>query len=201
MCQPLPYADFRWVDDVSSFDASSIALDSPTGYILEVDLEYPQHLHNAHTDLSFSPTRDKPSSKRDLKLLATLYDKKHYVIHYRNLKQCTRYDLCVTKIQRILQFSQFPRLRNYIELNTHFRTVKNRAKLKSRIDITVHAVNAGTRDKFNTVDQCSELIALFRPISEATLTIPLLPFKAQPPIARVTLIHRSVRQAVSPNRH
>jgi len=31
-----------------------IALDSSTGYILEVDLEYQQHLHlNAHTDLPF----------------------------------------------------------------------------------------------------------------------------------------------------
>ena len=80
MCQPLPYADFQWVEDVSNFDVSSIALDSPTGYILEVDLEYPQHLHNAHTNLPFCPTRDKPPGKRENKLLATLYDKKRYVI-------------------------------------------------------------------------------------------------------------------------
>ncbi|XP_071579828.1 uncharacterized protein [Temnothorax nylanderi] len=39
MCQPLPYAEFRWVEDVSNFDFNAIALDSPTGYILEVDLE------------------------------------------------------------------------------------------------------------------------------------------------------------------
>ncbi|XP_071571453.1 uncharacterized protein [Temnothorax nylanderi] len=39
MCQPLPYANFRWVEDVSNFEFSTIALDSPTGYILEVDLE------------------------------------------------------------------------------------------------------------------------------------------------------------------
>ncbi|KYN50341.1 hypothetical protein ALC62_14060, partial [Cyphomyrmex costatus] len=47
MCQPLPYADFRSIDDVQNFDFSTIALDSPTGYILEVDLEYSQHLHDA----------------------------------------------------------------------------------------------------------------------------------------------------------
>ncbi|KYN27445.1 hypothetical protein ALC57_03154 [Trachymyrmex cornetzi] len=40
MCQPLPYAEFRWVKDVVNFEASAIAPDSPTGYILEVDLEY-----------------------------------------------------------------------------------------------------------------------------------------------------------------
>ncbi|KYN42710.1 hypothetical protein ALC56_02869 [Trachymyrmex septentrionalis] len=60
MCQLLPYAKFRWVEDAANLDASAIALDLPTGYILEVDLEYSQHLHNRHTDLSFCPTRDKP---------------------------------------------------------------------------------------------------------------------------------------------
>ena len=69
MCQPLPYANFRWVDDVTNFNIIDIALDSPIGYILEVDLEYPQHLHDVHTDLPFCPTRDKPPGKRQDKLL------------------------------------------------------------------------------------------------------------------------------------
>jgi len=80
----------------------TITLDSPTGYILEVDLEYPQHLHDAHTDLPFCSTRDKPPSKREDKLFVTLYDKKRYIIHYRNLQQCTRHGLQVTKIYRVL---------------------------------------------------------------------------------------------------
>ncbi|XP_053997335.1 uncharacterized protein LOC128886433 [Hylaeus anthracinus] len=87
MCQPLPYAEFRWVDKVANFDVSSIAADSPTGYILEVDLEYPQRLHDIHADLPFCPTRAKPPGKREDKLLATLYDKQRYDIHYRNLQQ------------------------------------------------------------------------------------------------------------------
>ncbi|KYN21767.1 hypothetical protein ALC57_05868, partial [Trachymyrmex cornetzi] len=122
MCQPLPYAEFRWVEDAANFDVSAIAQDSPTGYILEVDLEYPQHLHDQHIDLPFCPTRDKPPGKREDKLLATLYDKQRYIIHYRNLQQCTRHGLRVTKIHRILQFTQSPWLREYIELNTQFRT-------------------------------------------------------------------------------
>jgi len=51
-------------------------------------------IHNiftVRTDLPFCPTRDKPPGKRRNKFLATLYDKKRYVIHYRNLQQCTRY--------------------------------------------------------------------------------------------------------------
>jgi len=123
MCQPLPYANFRWID-ISNFNVMNVALDSPTGYILEVDLEYPQHLHDAHADLRFCPTRDKPSGKREDKLLATLYDKKCYVIHYWNLQQCTRHGLW-GKIHRVLQFAQSPWLRDYIQLNTDFRTRAN----------------------------------------------------------------------------
>jgi len=47
MCQPLPFANFRWIDDVSNFNVMDVALDSPTGYILEIDLEYPRHLRRA----------------------------------------------------------------------------------------------------------------------------------------------------------
>ncbi|XP_067205407.1 uncharacterized protein [Linepithema humile] len=122
MCQPLPYAKFRWVDDVASFDVMSVASDSATGYVLEVDLEYPVNLHDAHADLPFCPTCDKPPGKRKFKLLATLYDKQRYVIHYRNLQQCVRHGLRIAKIHRVLQFAQSPWLRGYIELNTQFRT-------------------------------------------------------------------------------
>jgi len=72
MCQSLPCGGFRWVvENVSNFDVSAIAMDSPIGYILEVDLEYPQYLHDEHIDLPFCPTRDKPPGKWEDKLLAT----------------------------------------------------------------------------------------------------------------------------------
>ena len=123
MCQPLPYTKFQWVENIANFDVMSVASDSATGYVLEVDLAYPVNLHDAHADLPFCPTRDKPPGKREVKLLATLCDKQRYVIHYRNLQQCIRHGLQVTKIHRILQFTQSPWLRGYIELNTHFRTL------------------------------------------------------------------------------
>ncbi|KYN41485.1 hypothetical protein ALC56_04090 [Trachymyrmex septentrionalis] len=46
--------------DPSNLDVSAIAQDSLTGYVREVDLEYPERL-NEHVDLPFCPTRDKPN--------------------------------------------------------------------------------------------------------------------------------------------
>jgi len=88
----------------ANFNVSAIAPNSPTGYILEVDLEYPQYLHNRHTDLLFCPTCDKPPGKREDEFLATLYNKQHYIIHYWNLQQY--HGLHVTRIHRVLQFAQ-----------------------------------------------------------------------------------------------
>ncbi|EZA58861.1 hypothetical protein X777_01036 [Ooceraea biroi] len=122
MCQPLPSSGFRWVEDISTLDVNAIPPDSPTGYILEVDLKYPRYLHDAHADLPFCPTRKAPPDKRQEKLLATLRDKERYVIHYRTLQQCTRHGLRVKRIHRALEFAQSAWLRDYIELNTGFRT-------------------------------------------------------------------------------
>ncbi|XP_018314237.1 uncharacterized protein [Mycetomoellerius zeteki] len=153
MSQPLPYAEFQWVKDVANFDVSTIAPDSPTSYILEVDLEYPQHLHDAHADLPFCPTRDKPPGKRENKLLATLYDKQRYIIHYRNLQQCTRHGLRVTKIHRVLQFAQFPWVREYIQLNTNFRTRAKNDFKKNLYELMNNAVFGKTMENVrNHVD-------------------------------------------------
>ncbi|XP_067216994.1 uncharacterized protein [Linepithema humile] len=146
MCQPLPYAKFRWVDNVENFDVMSVASDSATGYVLEVDLEYPVNLHDAHSDLPFCPTRDKPPGKRELKLLATLYDKQRYIIHYRNLQQCVLHGLRIAKIHRVLQFAQSPWLRGYIELNTQFRTLASNEFEKNLYKLMNNAVFGKTME-------------------------------------------------------
>ena len=40
----LPYGGFKWLKNVVNFDVNSISEKSPIGYILEVDLEYPEEL-------------------------------------------------------------------------------------------------------------------------------------------------------------
>ena len=48
----LPYGGFKWLKSVDNFDVNSISEKSPIGYILKVDLEYPDELHALHSDYS-----------------------------------------------------------------------------------------------------------------------------------------------------
>ena len=53
----LPYSGFKWLKNVNGFDVNSINEDSPIGYILEVDLEYPDELHVLHNDYPLAPEK------------------------------------------------------------------------------------------------------------------------------------------------
>lgn len=92
MSQSLPFDDFKWVDDetlIETFNVHNVSDDANTGYILEVDLEYPTNLHELHSDLPYCIEQKVPpnSHSKIPKLMATLYNKNKYVIHYRNVKQ------------------------------------------------------------------------------------------------------------------
>ena len=45
MSEYLPYEVFKWLKNIDKFDIMSISNKGPIGYILEVDLEYPDELH------------------------------------------------------------------------------------------------------------------------------------------------------------
>ena len=51
----LPYGGFKWLKNVDNFDVNSFSENSPIGYILEVDLEYPEELHVLHNDYPLAP--------------------------------------------------------------------------------------------------------------------------------------------------
>ena len=57
MSQYLPYGGFKWLNNVDKFDVMSINDKSPTGYFLEVDLEYPDELQELHNDYPLAPEK------------------------------------------------------------------------------------------------------------------------------------------------
>ena len=139
MSQPLPVSDFQWIQDPSHLDVLQVSDDSDLGYILEVDLAYPEHLHDQHNDYPLAPETMKitpdmlsPYSQQlaeglDLKtgsvekLVPNLQDKQKYVLHYRSLKLYLSLGMKLTQIHRALQFKQRPWLKSYIDLNTSKR--------------------------------------------------------------------------------
>ncbi len=72
------------------------------GYYFKVDLEYPQELHDKHSDFPYCPENILNGEELP-KLLTTLYDKNNYVLDYLNLKQAIEAGLKLKKIRKVIQ--------------------------------------------------------------------------------------------------
>lgn len=57
MSQPLRYAEYQWFDrdEIESLDVCNVNDDYDIGYILEVDLHYPESLRNLYSDFPPHP--------------------------------------------------------------------------------------------------------------------------------------------------
>ena len=62
MSEFLPQEGFKWLKNVDEFDVMSISEKSPTGYFLQVDLQYPDELHELHNDYPLAPEKRAVSS-------------------------------------------------------------------------------------------------------------------------------------------
>ena len=134
MSQPLPYRNFRWVEA-----SGVIPKKKGIGHIYEVDLEYPEELHDLHNDYPCAAEKIKVTDEmlsdycREIKnkfkissgnvhkLIPTLKDKKNYVLHEENLKLYLSLGLKLKKIHRVLEFDEKPWLKEYIDFNTEKR--------------------------------------------------------------------------------
>ena len=142
MSQYLPTGGFEWLSpkQIEKINLGKYTENSNKGMILEVDLEYPQELHDLHNDyplaaekLCMTKNMLSPYCKQILekfnitigqvkKLIPTLADKQKYVLHYRNLQLYLDLGLKLKKVHRVLQFNQSPWLKEYIDFNTQKRT-------------------------------------------------------------------------------
>lgn len=121
MSQYLPLNQFKWCEDKFTEDTiKQIPEQSSVGYMFEVDLEYPSHLHKWHKDYPMCPEKQTTPAGHT-KLLLTLYHKQRYVVHYRMLQLILQQGLVLKQIYRVLQFEQSQWLKPYIDLNTELR--------------------------------------------------------------------------------
>ena len=147
MSQYLPIGEYRWAregDEMENVPLEQFTRNlmnvSPTaekGFILEVDLEYPEELHEEHNAYPLAPEcmsvekdwlspyqlnllGNSPLHKIE-KLVPNLRKKEKYIVHYRNLQLYLSLGMKLTKVHRILEFKQSPWMQPYIEMNTDFR--------------------------------------------------------------------------------
>ena len=61
MSEVLPIGDFPFLpeDEVASFDLDATTKSDHYGYILEVDLKYPEHQHDSHSDYPLAAVKLK----------------------------------------------------------------------------------------------------------------------------------------------
>ena len=133
MSSYLPYGRFKWLKIVDGFNVNSISVKIPIGYFLEVNLEYPDELHELHNDYPLAPEKlavssdmlsnycKKIADKYEIKvgdvkkLIPNLGNKTNYVVHYRNLQLYLSLGMKLTKIHRVLKFKLSDWMKKYVD--------------------------------------------------------------------------------------
>ena len=161
----LPWKNFRWMTpkEVAAFNPlTDIDPEGEKGFILEVDLDYPESLHVLHSSFPLAPenisiTEDmlSPYSSECLKtvygqtrykakkLTSTFQPRRNYLVHGKNLLYYIKSGLKLTKIHRIVTFTQGKIIAPYIEYCTRMRreakteTEKNYWKVR-RFSVSQH---------------------------------------------------------------
>ena len=142
----------------------SIDKKSDVGYILEVDLKYPNELHELHNDYPLAPekltvTNDIISNycksiadKYDIKvgdikkLISNLGNKNKYVLHYKNLHLYLSLKIKLTKIHRVLKFKQSVWMKKYIGFNTKKRMCATNDFEKDFLKLMINSVYGKTME-------------------------------------------------------
>ena len=131
--------------------------DAEDGYIFEVDLSYPQHLHDAHDDYPLTPVALEigrnmyspaqqtvfPQTAPRRKLTPNLRDNARYVVHYSNLTLYLKFGL----VYRVLAFKQSAWLKTYIDFNIHQRSLWESSFLKYYFKLINNCVFGKTQEK------------------------------------------------------
>ena len=139
MSEYLPYRKCEWLENIDKYDVMSINERNEVGYFMEVDLKYPDELHELHNDYPLAPEKlavtndilseycNKIADEYDIKvgdvkkLILNLGNKTKYELHYRNLQLHLYLGMKLTKIHRVLKFKQSDWIKKYIDSNTEKR--------------------------------------------------------------------------------
>ena len=122
MSKKLPMKRFKWLDNIERIDEEFIKEYNEIndkGYVIEADVDYPQELHDLHSDMPF--LSERMIINKTKKLVCNLHNRKNYVAHINILKQALNHGLKLKKVHRVIEFEQEAWLKKYIDFNTDLR--------------------------------------------------------------------------------
>ena len=176
MSQKLPTHGFKWIDDDKSKVLKLLEKkDTNRGFIFEVDLDYPESLRDSHNDYTLAPEKIKVD-KID-KLICSFHLKKHYVLHYKNLKQYLQEGMILKKVHRGIKFYQSPWMELYIRKNTDLRKTASSSFEKDFFKLMNNSVfgkaieNIRKRQNVNIIDNRKMAVKLSSKANFERLTI------------------------------
>ena len=134
---------------------------------MEVDLDYPENVHEEHSDYPMAPEKIKMktewlspyslenANKFDYKtgninkLAPNLMRKKNYVVHYRNLKYYLSQGLILKKVHKTLEFKQSAWMKPDIDFNTQKRKETTNKADKILFELLNNAVCGKTMENMS----------------------------------------------------
>ena len=122
MSQKFPVNNFEWIRDTSQFNEvfiKSYNEESDEGYFFEIEIQYPEKVHELQNEVPFLPERMKIEKVE--KLITNSDDKTEYVIQTRSLNQASNHGLVLEKVYKGIKFNQNAWLKPYIDMNTKLR--------------------------------------------------------------------------------
>ena len=158
MSQPLPIGGYTWLTPAafSTIDWLNQKVDQDYGYVIECDLDYPDHLHESHNDYPLAAERllvnysvlsgkqieinrayKMARNSKVAKLVPNLMPKRHYICDYLNLKFYLEHGLILLNIHRVVRYKQSRWLAPYIKKNQ---------------DLRMHAANEFEKDFFKLMN-------------------------------------------------
>jgi hypothetical protein len=120
MSEKLPVNGFKYVDFITEDFVMSYNYESnDKGYVLEVDIDYPNELHDSHNDYPLAP--EHMIINKIKKLTPNLNDKKNYVVHIANLQYYLSMGMILKNIHKVIEFNHSDWLAKYINFNSAMR--------------------------------------------------------------------------------
>ena len=180
MSQKLSVNNFEWIKNTFQFNEDFIKgynEKSDERYVLEVDVQYLETLHELHNDFPF--LTEKMKIEKVEKLVTNLHDQTEYIIHIRNLNQALNNRLVLKKVYRVIKFNQNVWLKPYIDMNTDrrkkakkdfakdlFKLVNNAVFGKTMENVKNHGVLTLSQQKEEETIWCQNKIIILQSFSQ-----------------------------------